>query len=319
MKKELKGIDENTAVWCPTQEEWEKVLEISGTNKSLNVAWSIYKTESCLDFDDGGPFYGNRTYYETEEGRKIITASDFIRLNIEPEETREIEGYKFKEETPGHIKSAAGWIAWPSSGGKLVQLGRGILFEKKSGVHISLEAAGVMHWFEPVYKPKYEVGQWVTVKQGNHDEFKTFKVGIIDENSKQCKLSNFVYYDPESIRLATPEEIEKATIRPVWERFPTWDDIGIIDLSADTIDHLEKWDCQIRLKDSVSAHIKLFQVAKAWNEGKQGVWAVEYDTDLNMLVTVKLNRSALIKFATQELAFKSIQLHTDLWEKFWMI
>lgn len=79
--KELKGVDENTVIHCPTQEEWDKVCEILEQKwkwTSQRSVWSVYGVESCIEVDNC--FYSPASYYK-EEGFKIIPASEFIRLN----------------------------------------------------------------------------------------------------------------------------------------------------------------------------------------------------------------------------------------------
>jgi hypothetical protein len=73
---DLRGT--NTAIHCPTQEDWDKVSEICGYK--WNGKWDDYGLDACITLD-------KRTYsdigYLKSKGFTIIPAADFIAANSE--------------------------------------------------------------------------------------------------------------------------------------------------------------------------------------------------------------------------------------------
>lgn len=172
-----------------TTEQWQTIPEVAEWLNQYN--WEKYCEEDAAN--------------DVEQ-----TFND--HLNTEKVEEREIIGYK-----------ALFDLDWGITSGKTYEMDKSRCEIGLFGLYSDIDSNGKM-WipinyfigtnsgWEPVYRevPKFKVGDWVTVKQGNHDEFKTFQIGIIDENMIVYKLSNFVYYSADNIRLATPEEIEAA-------------------------------------------------------------------------------------------------------------
>jgi hypothetical protein len=87
MNKELKGIDKNTVVHCPTEELANQVLRIAheagyewndgDSFINCNNHWNMYKSETCYSLLSG-------TYLNTNPKLdKIITAEEFIKLNTD--------------------------------------------------------------------------------------------------------------------------------------------------------------------------------------------------------------------------------------------
>jgi hypothetical protein len=74
--EDLRGT--NTAIHCPTQEDWDKVSEICGYK--WNGKWDDYGLDACITLD-------KRTYsdigYLKSKGFTIIPAADFIAANSE--------------------------------------------------------------------------------------------------------------------------------------------------------------------------------------------------------------------------------------------
>jgi len=86
MKTELKGIEGKVAIHCPTVGLFEQVLDLFPINaekrKLMDFGFDKYGNETCIA--DYGLFYGRIDFWKSE-GYTIITASEFIAMNTEPE------------------------------------------------------------------------------------------------------------------------------------------------------------------------------------------------------------------------------------------
>ena len=93
MKKELKGIDGKVAIHCTTQEEYTQVLDLipmdAKKRESMNFGFGKYGNETCIA--DGQLYYGRIDFWKSE-GYTIISASEFIAMNTEPESDSKIVG-----------------------------------------------------------------------------------------------------------------------------------------------------------------------------------------------------------------------------------
>lgn len=79
----LKGIDENTAVHCPTEELSEKVLKIAkeaGCSPFLvNSMYCHYEKDTCYNLMNGT--FSDIMYYKNIKDYTILPAEEFIKLN----------------------------------------------------------------------------------------------------------------------------------------------------------------------------------------------------------------------------------------------
>lgn len=86
MKKELKGLTPETAIHCPTEADYQLVLDLFGIvgfkRDDMNKGWKEYTTNTCIA--DKGHAYGRIKFWQ-EEGYEIVLASDFLTMNQEPE------------------------------------------------------------------------------------------------------------------------------------------------------------------------------------------------------------------------------------------
>lgn len=81
--KQLKGIDENTVVNCPTEELSNKVLEIAkeaGCSPFLvNSMYCHYEKDTCYNLMNGT--FSDIRYYKNIKDYTILPAEEFIKLN----------------------------------------------------------------------------------------------------------------------------------------------------------------------------------------------------------------------------------------------
>lgn len=186
--------------------------------------------------------------------------------------------------------------------------------------------------YVPVYReierPVFKVGDWANF------EGTVFEIWSIqnEANRQWLKKGNGTSYLLSLCRHATPEEIEAARPKEIWERYPTWDSIGCIDgfHAKGTTSEICQNTGLSTGKDNInvfalekqvqSAHsfAMLSQIEKAWNEGKKGSWTVAL-VNGRLMTRQTLTYSAHINFVSETLAEKSLELHGDLWCKFYMV
>lgn len=167
--------------------------------------------------------------------------------------------------------------------------------------------------WQPYYKiekPVFKVGDWVTVEDGFT---KTFQVHNFTDDGDLISKNDT--WGKKFCRLATPEEIEAARPREIWERYPTWESLQFI--TTYTIAPKELPFASAKAAIAGEAFAMLSQLEKAWNEGKKGSWTVSL-VNGNLATRQTLTYSAQINFASETLAEKSLELHGDLWRKYHM-
>lgn len=85
METKFKGIDENTVVWCSTEQQAQKVVAIMDRDRgSGKTLWEIFKDQTCYDIikDQGMSL---RT--ALLKGYDVIPANIFLAINKEVEKT----------------------------------------------------------------------------------------------------------------------------------------------------------------------------------------------------------------------------------------
>jgi len=93
MKTELKGIEGKVAIHCETEGLYTQVLDLFPINAEkrelMDFGFDKYGNETCIA--DYGLYYGRIDFWKSE-GYTIITASEFIAMNTEPESDSKIVG-----------------------------------------------------------------------------------------------------------------------------------------------------------------------------------------------------------------------------------
>jgi hypothetical protein len=120
-------------------------------------------------------------------------------------EEREIIGWKMKDPNNHAIGLACKRI-WATEI-------KHIEIIHESSLAKQLQKLGVLElWFEPVYReePKFNVGDWVIPKEGNHKAVKIIKIAGKDMYEVDEKNHGKSYFTHDFCRLATHEEIEVA-------------------------------------------------------------------------------------------------------------
>ena len=176
---------------------------------------------------DGGYYYANLKQKHPDHTE--ITFEQFKKYVLKQEEVmdKEIIGYKLKKDCQQYLEAAEIIANFMPDGA--IPLER-FLEKSQWGVFKeNLEKAGVLDlWFEPIYKegPKYKVGDWVLTSNNANG----WGSGVSEVNNKILKITkidledlefhgNRYYFGKEMtagkeiVRLATPEEIEKATTK----------------------------------------------------------------------------------------------------------
>lgn len=127
---------EKTAIHCPTQELWNKVVE--KTNSKIGNWWHYSKQDSCLNlYENDFTTYGSIDSYK-ENNYKIIQAEEFLKQNTMK---KQIKYYEV-------IKS----VPFTSS------LNKGATIVNSSNFE---ECAKYPEFFKPIYKQEFKVGDWV--------------------------------------------------------------------------------------------------------------------------------------------------------------
>lgn len=309
--------------WCVrrTPENAEVLKAYYGSHP--NNTTFFFSDKTCTDFTK----LNNDTWPEItfEQWQTIPEHAEWLKENYinffgtgllikaTKVEQREIIGYVFKENTSEKIKEACkvivsrhgDWELWGDNN-----------FLVQSHTEKKLKEAGVL-WFDPVYreieKPVFKVG-----------EYRIYTTGLLIGMMFQVTET----HNGNGVsRPATPEEIEAARPREIWEKYPTWESLQT------------KLPIQFKLmfeSNSLSefsvceSFCKLYQLEKAWNEGKKctNVWheapedpyyfTVKCKRDGTLYVSECYSKEQ-INFNTKELAIKSLELHGDLWRKYWMV
>ena len=140
---------------------------------------------------------------------------------------KQIIGYKLKKDCQQYLDAAEA-IAAAKDLGVTFKIGDNLEYylqkSKWGNYKKRLEEAGILDlWFEPVYEEvyKYKVGDWVVVLPEdpyyhNCEQGCAQQIADIDFNRDlpyRLKFSNKSLNEYSKIRLATPEEIKKATTK----------------------------------------------------------------------------------------------------------
>lgn len=171
---------------------------------------------------------GNFTYTEItfDQFNKYVLKQDTME--------KEIIGYKLKEDCKQYVKAICRIEGYQGFGESIRDCQPIYIIEGKidrSNSFNRLKEAGVLDlWFDPVYKDKFKVGDWIYCvdEGGNNTQHKEYKVcyepgdviqidhfGISSHSRQQVaisKLGHVLYIEQfkEKFRLATPEEIKNS-------------------------------------------------------------------------------------------------------------
>ncbi len=201
------------------------VIPVGTIYKCRSFGSNVYKsfTTECIFYSYGYREIEGIIYIEAESKEYtggvyfMIKESDIIRLAKEQgmikEEVmeKEIIGYKLKDDCEKY-KQAALSICNTVANWKNSQMFYDIK-ASQTGYISKLAVAGVLDlWFEPVYKDKFKIGDWII--DGNDEESEAGKITSITEifyciNDSNPKTWSFNKITP-GLRLATPEEIENS-------------------------------------------------------------------------------------------------------------
>lgn len=323
--KELKGIDENTAIEVSSKQEEELVLKIF---ERYGIKWNSGDNATNYSGYRGGKrqisFTGKgRIWYV--ECEKAIPAAEFIRLNsstpLQQVEEREIIGYEAPFDMFTNLINSV------KKGDLFVKSGFTYIDEK---AHMYVFPEEIAESWKPVYreKPVFKVGDWVIEKVVT---FPAHQVIAIDKDG-DVRISATRAFTPNWIRLATPEEIEAARPREIWEKYPTWESLEEIEGYSTCIeygchthstrkeDHMEDTFASKKHAEAAQSFAMLSQLEKAWNEGKKGQgWTVGCDLLDGKLFVTQNTLAKHIDFASDVLARNSLELHGDLWRKYHMV
>ena len=139
-------------------------------------------------------------------------------LKTKEMEEREIIGYKLKEDYKQY-EEAAKKIAGYMDGGTIEF--KDYLKQVDSRFISSLKKAGVLDlWFEPVFKEKFKIGDWVTWSNGVTGRIVSHCKSFTDSWSLDVKgdLKEYSSCSEKWLRLATPEEIKKTLVEEAIKR-----------------------------------------------------------------------------------------------------
>lgn len=295
-----------------TYEQWKTIPEVvewlkssrfsEEETKRLDNLYSMYDVVS----PHGLLLINQQRHFvvTNSEEKKLFSVS----VQPKPVEEREIEGYKAPFDMFGS-QCKKGQLYVPCNDDPKYYYPKNF----PSGSALFLLPIELLACWEPVYKeaPKFKGGDWVVYE---NVITKTFQILRVTELGLEGDIG---MYAKRFCRFATPEEIEKATFKPVWERFPTLESLGDIEGSF-----LVGSFASIKHAESALAFSQLSQIEKAWNEGKEGTFTVKYNPEKDCLDVIEaIYYKAHINFATEKLANKSIELPAiaDLWRKFWMV
>jgi len=119
--EDLRGT--NTAVHCPTQEDWDKVSEICGYKWESNAKWSDCGPDTVISLRSIS--HGVYDGFFSRNGYTIITAADFIAANTEAEQVPQF--YKGMEviaavSSENHTKGCAYLIYDITNDGKFLSI-----------------------------------------------------------------------------------------------------------------------------------------------------------------------------------------------------
>lgn len=313
-----------------TYEQWQTIPEVvewlkssrfsEEETKRLDNLYSMYDVVS----PHGLLLINQQRHFvvTNSEEKKLFSVS----VQPKPVEEREIIGYELSDQSDSR-KWEGLWTTYKFE----IDGIKKYAYENKGNLHWHEKIGSVVFEkmitagiFKPVYKeaPIFKGGDWVVYE---NVITKTFQILRVTELGLEGDIG---MYAKRFCRFATPEEIEKATFRPVWERFPTWESLDIkegwytnTDFVSENTFNKDKDDFSTQKQaESALAFAQLSQIEKAWNERMKGFWTVKYDHGVGRLVVIEAEKfKAQITFHSEELAMKSLELHADLWRKFWMV
>ena len=190
----------------------------------------IFYEDAGICNDSIRPALGNYYYlYRPATYGQEITFEQFEKYVLKQKEEvmeKQITGYKLKKDCQQYLDAAEAIAA--NGLGVDFKIGDNLeyyLQKPEWGTYKKrLEEAGALDlWFEPVYEEvyKYKVGDWVVVLPEdpyyfNCEQGCAQQIADIDFNSNlpyRLKFSNKSTNEYSKIRLATPEEIKKATTK----------------------------------------------------------------------------------------------------------
>lgn len=338
----LNRTPEIPAKWCVRRTpENAEVLNAWAHSKGIELKQDNGYVLYDGDFDYIGPLnYPEITF---EQWQTIPEIAEWLRekafsdnlmdhLGIkltEKVEEREIIGWKFKEQYNKNEFLAVCRLLCPPTGERK-ENGWETLFNHGDKSHIKMIESELMHWFEPVYReePKFKVGDWVVWTRDAKPVAR--KISAPCSFHSDCWSLSCEQYDSchkDYLRLASPEEIEAARTKEIWEKYPTWESVP---KGGDCFYHAGDWSTDGTFSDiddfptkkhanASVAFAMLSQISEAWNEGKQDNWTVRYDIVEQKLVAIHSFYAAQISFASEQLAERSMELHGDLWRKYWLV
>ena len=175
-------------------------INLNNNDKNYPICFPAYYTfHQCK---------GNSTYAEItfDQFKKYVLKQDTME--------KEIIGYKLKDDCEKYREAAERIVPVNLEyfNGKINYL----VYPTRVGYNCSvsvLKEAGVLDlWFDPVYKDKFQVGDWIV--DDNDEESEAGKITSITEifyciNDGNSKTWSFNKITP-GLRLATPEEIENS-------------------------------------------------------------------------------------------------------------
>ena len=207
-------LPEKWCVKCITQEEANAVEAHLFGSPVDNIYLPKYVTNKGVS----GPGH-NPSYYK-EWNCKEITFEQFKKyvLKTKEMEEKEIIGYKLKEDCKQY-EEASKKIAGYTNGG-FIEF-KYFLKQVDSGFISSLKKAGVLDlWFEPVFKERFRIGDWVTWSNGVTGRIVNHCKSFADSWSLDVKgdLEQYNSCSESGLRLATPEEIKKTLVEEAIKR-----------------------------------------------------------------------------------------------------
>lgn len=201
--------------WCvlrDTKEKGEILSEWANKDSgtSSHVGWKDGNYIHSDNIDESlTPRSGVKALGYTE-----ITLEQFKKYVLKQEDMdKEIIGYKLKEDCEKYIPALDEVCKCFSFGNHMFDIG--------SVYYEAFEEAGVLNlWFEPIFKEKFKVGDWVmeTWASSPYYNLKAFRIIRINneiaiyDRQGECKITL------SNLRLATSEEIKKTLVEEAVKR-----------------------------------------------------------------------------------------------------
>lgn len=183
---------------------------INWLNNEFKIKWGGYDSDNYYGYDGNSKHNGTNSFNILEKFQnnpKVFTAKEF--MDMLRQETK-IVGYKAPYDLYNGLVKKGDILKYGSVEASYCCKGRS--FPKE-----------IVETWEPVYeeiKPEYKVGDWVTIINADKGTWaadtnlKTYQIEKL-LNHNIYKLKDGWGAEPHEIRLATQEEIEKATTKEV--------------------------------------------------------------------------------------------------------